>query len=72
MSCRVLLHRVSFLSITLDPEIYPTNSSHYADPTVLGIATFTMCSMSLLEALVAGPVEVYFAVRVYKCTWVAL
>jgi hypothetical protein len=63
----VLLHRVSDVDCAAHHNTYSSPSSHYANPNVLGIATPTMCIMTLLEALIGGPVEVFFAIRVYKC-----
>jgi hypothetical protein len=63
----VLLHCVSDVDCAAHHHTHSSPSSHYANPSVLGIATSTMCSMSLLEALIGGPVEVFFAIRVYKC-----
>jgi hypothetical protein len=46
--------------------VYFFTVTHYADPTVLTTAPYTLCSMSILEAFVGGPVEIFFAMRVYK------
>jgi hypothetical protein len=43
--------------------------SNYANPLVLGAGVWTLDSMSLLEAFVGGPVEIFFAVRVLKRTF---
>lgn len=68
MSRSLLLFGVNgSIFFKMDGWTHKFNSTHYADPAVLADSLWSLDTVTLLEAFIGSTVEIFFAVRVWKC-----